>query len=104
MPTTITIGIAVQISSSRAVELGTFQLARASAPAIAKDEPQQRPLDDDEDDPRQQTDQLVVVVDATRVRRVRRLRCETAVAGVRDGCDRQRGAEHEDEDSELPPH
>jgi hypothetical protein len=56
----ITTGIAVQISSSRLRALG---VARAVATAVAEDEPDERALDDDEDQGREDRDPFVRLVD-----------------------------------------
>ena len=63
--------------------------------AVLDDEPDQRNLDDHEDDPRQQRDQLVTVVDPARVRRVRGLGREAAVSGRGRGDEDERRAGNE---------
>ena len=64
----------------------------------------QRSFDDDEDDPGQEPDQLVARVDARGVRRMRCLRREATVPGMRNGGDRQGDADEQSEDEELSPH
>jgi hypothetical protein len=70
-------------------DLRPFGVARAAAAAVADDEGDERGLDEDQDDPGEERDQLVAVVDPARVRRVRRLGREAAVS--------RRGRSDEDE-------
>src|SRR5262245_47417475 len=93
-----------QLEARGAVDLWAFGRAGAAAPAVADDEPDEGPFDEDEDRGGEHRDPLEGAVDAGRVGRVRRLRREPAVARMSDGDERQRGAESKHEDKGLAPH
>jgi hypothetical protein len=79
------------------VHLRSFRRSRAASAAVPEDEPDERALDEDEDDAREERDQLVAVVDADGVRRLRRLRSEAAVAGPGAADDGERSDAREEE-------
>ena len=85
-------------------DLRPLRVARPAAAAVADDERDQRRLDEDQDEPREEGDQLVAVVDPARVRRVRGLGREAAVSGPCDGCEDECRADDEAEGDEPAAH
>src|SRR6266508_26839 len=93
-----------QLEPCVSVDLRTLGGPRTPPPPVAEDEPEQRAFDEHEDRAGEDRDPLVRVIDAARVRGVRRLGRKAAVARVGDAGERQRGAESKHEDEGLAPH
>jgi hypothetical protein len=87
-----------------AAHLRTLRVARAAAPPVADDERDQRRLDEDQDQPGEERDQLVAVVDPARVRGVRRLGGEAAVSGRGGACQDERRADDQAKGDRAPAH
>ena len=75
-----------------------------AAPAVLEDEPEQRAFDEHEDDPGEDGDVVVGVVDALGVRRRRLGGCETAVAGHRRRHENERERAERAGDERLRAH